>query len=1272
MRLRTLRPTATVLFVTVMAVIAVIGWVAYRDIGALVETSSWVTHTEEVIGGSDSFLYRLSAAEAAQSRYVLTGSREFLDTYRDQIRELEGNYSSLVSLVTDDPVQSDRLEALRPLLTERLRSLENVIQQRDLHSPPESINEAIRRGRYQTEDIRNRVAEIKAAEQTLLSSRIENQQRSAFASRRAILLGGSFAFLCLLLAGVALNRDISRRMRVERVLEITSSLQRAILNSSNYAILSTDSEGIVVTFNAAAESMFGYSAPEMVGKLTPVVLHEAGDLAKHAALVSKQLKRTIEPGFQSLTARARMGVVDESEWTYFRRDGSRFPGLLSVSTMHDEDGYITGFVFIISDISLRKEAARARLLTERRYRALLQNSSDIVAVLDPLGRLQYVSPAVTRLLGYTVEELIGRDVFSYVNPEEVEMARQSFYNTAMRPGYAPPLEVRLRNAAGEWGQVEIIANNLLHDEVLHGIVINARDISERKRARSHFELQNAVARVLAQAETLEESISQVLHTLSSMLQWEMGEYWAVDVQDESLRYGGQWSVPGIGVENFEAMGRLLRLRRGESFAGKAWAEGTALHTATLYDDETFSRGPEAQALSLHSAIAFPVQTQGKTIGVVVLYSRAVQGPDPEQLAVFEAVGKQLGQFIARKLAEEEIKQNEERYRYLFDSSSDIICTVAPDYSVLHVNTACLRALGYTRDELRTMNLFDLVPVEEHERWREMMKKAIADGMLEKVETSLLSRAGRKILVEGSVNCRIAEGQVLYCSAIFDDVTKRREVENMKNEFVSIVSHELRTPLTSIRGSLGLLAAGLLRKDPEKGERMLEIALKNTERLVRLINDILDIEKIESGKTSLDLQPTDAPDLLQQAAAAMNSMAEANGVKLEIKAQPGILIGDRDRLLQTLTNLLSNAIKFSPPGSQVWLSSVALGGELLIQVRDVGRGIPADKLESIFERFQQVDASDSRNKGGTGLGLAICRSIVHQHGGRVWAESQEGKGSVFSVRLPRFQALRPSDSAPTTILVCDDDPVVVQMVSGILSQNGYQVLTASSGQQAFDQAMHHLPDAILLDLKMPGMNGWETMAALREHPATAQIPIVILSNLAPGDGAGKDLIRRWVQKPFDEETLLGTLAHSLGSSSSPLRILIVEDDADLRAVLMTMFQRPGIQVSAAATGREAIALGFSLNPDLVILDVVLPHGDGFDVVQRFREHESLRRTPLMIYSAVDLSAEDRKKLELGPTDFFEKSRITPELFREEVLRLLRTVVETIRNESDEAKMHTSRG
>jgi signal transduction histidine kinase len=239
---------------------------------------------------------------------------------------------------------------------------------------------------------------------------------------------------------------------------------------------------------------------------------------------------------------------------------------------------------------------------------------------------------------------------------------------------------------------------------------------------------------------------------------------------------------------------------------------------------------------------------------------------------------------------------------------------------------------------------------------------------------------------------------------FADVSERRRLDRMKDEFISTVSHELRTPLTSLRAALGLIAGGVLEKRPEKLAQMLDVAIGNCDRLVRLVNDILDFERIGSGRLPLHREKANAVDLLRRAADLQQTAASHSNITFRIDAQPVDVMVDIDRTLQTLTNLMSNAIKFSHHGEEIRLSAAATSdSEVTFEVEDHGRGIPPEKLEIIFERFQQVDASDSRAMGGTGLGLAICRAIVEQHGGKIQVHSTLGKGSTFGFTMPRAQS-----------------------------------------------------------------------------------------------------------------------------------------------------------------------------------------------------------------------------------------------------------------------------
>jgi signal transduction histidine kinase len=268
------------------------------------------------------------------------------------------------------------------------------------------------------------------------------------------------------------------------------------------------------------------------------------------------------------------------------------------------------------------------------------------------------------------------------------------------------------------------------------------------------------------------------------------------------------------------------------------------------------------------------------------------------------------------------------------------------------------------------------------------------------QNSILTKASEeRFIVWNRTMLQDSDGTVIGTISIGEDITERQKVERMKNEFIGIVSHELRTPLTAIQMSLGLLKTGIYAKKPEKAQRMIEIALLDTSRLVNLVNDILDLERLESGRAVLEKTVCQATDLMQQAVDGMQAIAAQQAITLTIAPTDATVWAAADTIIQTLTNLLSNAIKFSPADSTIYLRAEPQTDSVLFQVSDQGRGIPDDKLETIFGRFQQVDASDAREKGGTGLGLPICRGIIERHGGKIWAESVLGEGSSFFFTLP---------------------------------------------------------------------------------------------------------------------------------------------------------------------------------------------------------------------------------------------------------------------------------
>ncbi|AFY35273.1 response regulator [Calothrix sp. PCC 7507] len=652
----------------------------------------------------------------------------------------------------------------------------------------------------------------------------------------------------------------------------------------------------------------------------------------------------------------------------------------------------------------------------------------------------------------------------------------------------------------------------------------------------------------------------------------------------------------------------------------------------------------------------------------------------ERTAELVGLNRKLrSQLDERQRIQEELRISQAKFARILDIADDAIISIDSHQCITLFNQGAEKIFGYSAEEVIGQRLDLLLPPRFAQSHRHHVtdfgqSPSLARRMGERREIFGCRQDGTEFPAEASIS-KLNMGNEIFYTVILRDVTERKQIERMKDEFVSVVSHELRTPLTSIHGSLGMLASGLLNADSEPGKRLLQIATDSSDRLVRLINDILDIERIESGRVKMARETCNLADLIKSAVNVIQPLADKAGVQISIASLSMQLWADQDRIVQTLTNLLSNAIKFSAAESTIWLTTQKQGNEVLLAVKDTGRGIPSDKLDSIFERFQQVDSSDARNHDGTGLGLAICQSIVQQHGGHIWVESILGEGSTFYFTLPILEPFQISeledsitehlqlgtqDSALShhlapLVLVCDDDPVISAEMQTLLEQGGYRVVTVTSGQAAIALAAAQQPNVILLDLMMPGMNGWETMAVLKERANTKNIPIVICSVYKPTINSQTNAdFADWVSKPVKQSYLLQSLRQVVAKSSKRVRILIVEDDNDVADLLMALFARHDIETFLAKSGREAIRLSQEVKPDLLILDLVMPESDAFVVVDWLQQHNQLCSIPVVVYSARDLEESERNRLKLGHTEFLTKGLVTTKEFEQRVMELLQKI------------------
>jgi PAS domain S-box-containing protein len=567
------------------------------------------------------------------------------------------------------------------------------------------------------------------------------------------------------------------------------------------------------------------------------------------------------------------------------------------------------------------------------------------------------------------------------------------------------------------------------------------------------------------------------------------------------------------------------------------------------------------------------------------------------------------------------QQDHDRF---FDLSIDLLVVASFEGYFHQLNPSWARVLGFSLDEIRARPFLELIHPDDRELTQREMQRLRIGGRSVDFENRFLGRDGAYRWLSWRA-VALADQERIY--AVARDVSDRKKLDQIKNDFISVVSHELRTPLTSIRGSLGLLAGGVAGEIPEKARGLIEIAAKNSDRLVRLINDILDVEKVESGSMNFRFQRVDIAVLLHQAVESNQAYATPFSVRFEVISalrEVGVR-ADPDRLLQVLANLLSNAAKFSPRGGQVDVALERHSGRVTVSVTDRGKGIPPDFHHRIFERFAQADASSTRQKGGTGLGLAISKAIIERHGGRIGFETRPDFGTTFYFDLPEWGVDVPLVETPLSgprLLVCEDDRDIALLLRLMLEREGYQVEIAANAAEAKHKLRAGGFAAITLDLLLPDQDGLSLLRDLRGLEETRQLPVVVVSARAEqgrvewqGGALG---VLDWLAKPVDPRRLSLAVRRAVaGAADERPRILHVEDDLDLQEVVAAIVGETA-EVLRAVSLLEARQLLAQWRFDLVILDLVLLDGSGLELLPLLGSVAP--PTPVILFSAHEVSEE----------------------------------------------------
>lgn len=1055
-----------------IAIFAIIAnaFVSYRNTSQLVENEELVVHTHQVLSNLEKTLSALKDAETGQRGYLLTGASEYLQPYESAIASLHNQLQTLKQLTVDSPEQQRRLVVLEQKVTRKLNELQETIELRQTRGLEAAQRVVLSgQGKQIMDQIRQQVAELETTERTLLQQRARESQSSFQRTTTTFTLASLLSLGLLALLYALVRRDLSTRQQTQISLQERETYLQSVLNAEPECVKVVAVDGTLLEINPAGLGIL--EAPNA------------------EAVIGQSVYSLIVPecqaAFQKMHESVCRGNPETLEFEIVNCQGHRrYIETHAVPLPSGTDGTFVQLA-VDQDVTQRKQATAELKRLNRTLQTLLDCNQALVRANDELDLLQNICSITVEEGGYQLAWVgfVEQDTEKTIRPV-VHAGNEAGYlqhlhliwadtdggqsptGTAIRTGQPSIVQNILtepryepwRQEANQRGYAALIALPLLANQQpfgalnLYAAEPNAFDTNE---VRLLVELAEDVAFGIAALRNrrdhhlaeiaLQESEERLRLALNAA---QMG-FWDWNVVTNQVLWSEEHErLFGLAPSTFdgtyatfdaclypddrESLMQAVSLAREQHTDYRheyrvVWADGS-IHWiegwGKFYSNdtgETVRMLGTVRDISARKHAEDTVQAEKQNLALRVAERTA------ELLKVNQHLQYELDE---RQKTQADLQISQAQFAEILDIAEDAIISIDSQQQITLFNQGAEKIFGYAAAEVIGQPLDLLLPT----RFAQAHRQHVADFKSSAVQARRMGerreiygrrKNGSEFPAEASIS-KFNSGQVTVFTVFLQDITQRKQIERMKDEFVSIVSHELRTPLTSIHGSLGMLASGLLKTDSDQGKRMLKIAVDSTDRLVRLINDILDIERIESGRVKMAKEHCSVDTLITEAMNIMQPLADKAGVTLSVASLPIQIWVDSDHIVQTLTNLLSNAIKFSPSSSTVWLmAEMGSGGDeemrsggvelshhpitpsphhpsLLFTVKDQGRGIPSDKLDSIFERFQQVNSSDSRNHEGTGLGLAICRSIVQQHGGQIWVESVLGEGSTFYFTIPLGQ------------------------------------------------------------------------------------------------------------------------------------------------------------------------------------------------------------------------------------------------------------------------------
>ena len=946
--------------------------------------------------------------------------------------------------------------------------------------------------------------------------------------------------------------DVTARKRAEEALVKAGALQSAIFNSANFSSIATDEKGVIQIFNVGAERMLGYTATEVMNKITPADISDPQEVIARAAALSLELATPITPGFEALVFKAARGIEDIYELTYIRKDGSRFPAVVSVTALRDDQNAIIGYLLIGTDNTARKQAEEALLKAGALQNAIFNSANFSSIATDEKGVIQIFNVGAERMLGYSAVEMVDKITPADISDPQEVIARAAALSLELATPITPGFEALVFKAARGIEDIyeltyirkdgsrfpAVVSVTALRDDqnTIIGYLLIGTDNTARKQAEEALlkagALQNAIfnSANFSSIATDEKGVIQIFNVGAERM---LG-YAAIEMVDKITP--ADISDPQEVISRAKALSAELGTPITPGFEALVFKASRGIED--IYE-LTYIRKDGSRFAAIVSVTALR-DDQGGIIGYLLI------GTDNTARKQVEA---------ERMLLDQRVRDQQFYTRSLIESNIDALITTDPRGIITDVNKQMEALTGCTRDELIGAPFKDYFT--NPERAEAGIKLVLGEGKLTDYELTARARDGKETVV--SYNATTFHDRDRKLQGVFAaarDVTERKRYEQSlqqanrsKSVFLANMSHEIRTPMNAILGF-----SQLMQRDqgltPQQCQYLGTIN-RSGEHLLALINDILEMSKIEAGRTTLNPSTFDLLVLLKDLEMMFRVRTDEKKLSFSVDMigdVPQYIVTDINKLRQVFINVIGNAVKFTEQGGiglRVLADNAhATGPFLKVEIEDTGPGISSDDQDKLFRHFEQTKTGQQAGTG-TGLGLAISREFVRLMGGDITVKSQVGKGSVFSIHLPlkegEAQAVQAKDNprhvlklvpgqATCRVLIADDIEDNRQLLAQLLGPVGFEIRLATNGAEAVEEFEAWRPHLILMDFRMPVMDGHEAIHRIRAMPG-GEIPKIIAVTASAMDENRHELMEigadDFLSKPFREVELFQKIHTHLG-------------------------------------------------------------------------------------------------------------------------------------------------